>query len=92
MVCSGAGGCGAVLVEVGIHGGFVLEGAIFFSDELGLGEILTTNAVDCNGTLGVAEGRGVVVGAIVAPALVVIGCRDLLGEDDAGDQGQEDGE
>lgn len=84
MVCSRAGGSVAVLVEVGVHGGFVLEGTIFFSDELGLREILTTDAVDCDGTLGVAEGWGVVVGAVVAPAFIVIGGSDLLGEDDTG--------
>lgn len=72
------------MVEVGVHGGFVLEGTIFFSDELGLREILTTDAVDCDGTLGVAEGWGVVVGAVVAPAFIVIGGSDLLGEDDTG--------
>ena len=81
MRLRGTGGCGAVLVEVGIHGGFVLEGAILFGDELGLGEILATEAVDCDGALGVAEGWGIIVGAVVAPALVVIGGGDLLGDD-----------
>ena len=80
----GTGWYVAVLVEVGVHGGFVLESAVLFGDELGLGEILATDAVDCDGALGVAEGWGIIVGAVVAPALVVVGCGDLLGHDGTG--------
>ena len=81
MRCSGAGSCGAISVEVGVHRGLVLDCTILFSDDLGLSEILPTETVDCNSTLGVAEGWGVVIGAVVAPAFVIVGCGDLLGED-----------
>ena len=59
-----------------------MEGTVLFGDDLGLGKILATETVDCNGTLSVAKGRGVVIGAIVAPAFVVIRALDLLGDDD----------
>ena len=79
----GAGGRGAVAVEVGVDGRAVLDGAVLLGDDLGEGELLRAERVDGGGALGVAEGRGVVVGAVVAPAFVVVGCSDhLLGEDD----------
>lgn len=69
-----------------------MEGTVLFGDDLGLGEILATETVDCNGTLGVAKGRGVVIGAIIAPAFVVIGRRDLLGDDHTEGQREEYGQ
>lgn len=89
MIYSGAGRCVSISVDVGVHWGLVLECTILFSDDLGLSEILTTETVDCNGTLGVAERWGVVIRAIVAPAFVIVGCGDLLGEDTTRDKKRE---
>lgn len=86
MVFRGAGRDVAVLVDVGVHRGLVLDGTVLFGDDLSLSEILATETVDCDGTLGVAEGWGVVVRAVVAPAFVKVGRGDCLGEDDTGGQ------
>lgn len=79
----------AVLVDVRVHGGPVLEGTVLFRDDLGSGEILATETVDCDGTLSVAEGWGVIIRAVVAPPFVVVRCCNLLGKDDSGGQREE---